>query len=82
MLGDAEAALALGGTSPVLCWLLAVLSLAPAGLACIGEIVIVPQNTYNISEVFISGIFVNANSPFSAAVSLAPGLSAAADLSF
>ena len=37
MLGDAEATLALGGTSLVLCWLLAVLSLAPAGLACIGK---------------------------------------------
>ena len=63
MLGDAEAALALGGTSLDLCWLLAVLGLAPARLACIGEIGIEPQCTYNISEMLISGIFVNANTP-------------------
>ena len=78
MLGDAEAALALGGTSLDLCWLLAVLGLAPARFACIGETGIELQSTDNNSEMLVSCIFVNTNSPFSAAVSLAPGLSAAA----
>ena len=78
MLGDAEAALDLGGTSLGLCCLLAVLGLAPARFACNGETRIELQSTWYNSELLVSCSFVNTNSPFSAAVSLAPGLSAAA----
>ena len=76
MLGDAEAALDLGGTSLGLCCLLAVLGLAPARFACNGETIGNTSTWYNLNCYFFS--FVNTNLPLSAAVSLAPGLSAAA----
>ena len=80
MLGDAEAALDLGGTSLGLCCLLAVLGLAPARFACIGETRIELQSTWYLynSELLVGCLFVSTNLPLSAAVSLAPGLSAAA----
>ena len=78
MLGDAEAALDLGGTSLGLCCLLAVLGLASARFACNGETIGNTGTWYNLNCYYFFFSFVNTNLPLSAAVSLVPGLSAAA----